>query len=109
MRLVKLWNCWIWSLGLVWLGSPLPALASYQWARVIGGSGEEDQYSVQPTNDGGYVLIGSTWQSFGTDVDAWLVKLESAGNISWQKTFAGPGAGVSDTAIIVRQTADGGY
>lgn len=84
-----------------------PAYATHQWARVIGGSGTEAPLSVQQTSDGGYIIAGYTWGSFRGDQDAWLVKLDSSGSTSWQRTFGG--AAGSEWATVVRQTADGGY
>ncbi|MEW6364509.1 MAG: PKD domain-containing protein [Acidobacteriota bacterium] len=91
---------------LVVAGAPLATQAAHHWARVIGGNGSDIPRSVQQTSDGGYVLAGITWGSFGGDQDAWLVKLDASGVVSWQKTFGGAG---SDWARSVRQTADGGY
>ncbi len=93
----------------MFVGAGFPAVshASHQWARVIGGSGDEAPYSIQQTSDGGYILAGYTSGSFGGDQDVWLVKLDSLGNISWQRTFAG-GSG-TESGGLVRQTADGGY
>lgn len=99
------------SLHAVWsviaLCVPSDAQASHQWARVIGGAGDEVPYSVQQTSDGGHILAGYTVGSFGGDQNVWLVKLDSSGNISWQRTFAG-GSG-AESGGLVRQTADGGY
>lgn len=99
----------LWLLGAVVVGPCFPAVsrASHQWARVFGGSGDQVPYSVQQTSDGGYVLAGYTSGSSGGDQDVWLVKLDSSGNISWQRTFAG-GSG-TESGGLVRQTADGGY
>ncbi|HRN42420.1 MAG TPA: hypothetical protein PK649_10165, partial [Vicingus sp.] len=38
--------------------------------------------------------------------DYWVVKLDSVGTITWQKSFGGAG---SDYAYIIHQTTDGGY
>ena len=41
------------------------------------------------------------------DTDAWLLKLDSEGNMMWQKTYGGTGF---DSAYSVQQTSpDGGY
>jgi hypothetical protein len=76
------------------------------WHKTIGGNGTDTtglSDDIQETTDGGYIIAGST-DSFGSgDFDSWLVKLDSDGNISWQKTYGEFGASA------VQQTLDGGY
>ena len=42
--------------------------------------------SVQQTSDGGYLIAGFTY-SFGFRADEWILKLDSTGNILWQKIY----------------------
>ncbi len=83
-----------------------------QWQKVLGGSNDDTFNSVQLTNDGGYILAGWTNSSNGDiannfgSYDAWLIKLNSLGNVEWQKTYGGGG---SDTFYWVIQTRDGGF
>lgn len=61
------------------------------WTSVIGGNDFEEALSVQQTADGGYIIAGST-ASFGAgQLDAFLVKTDSLGNVEWQKTYGGSG------------------
>jgi hypothetical protein len=76
------------------------------WQKILGGSGTDVGNSVQQTTDGGYIIAGYT-DSFGAGSnDAYLVKTDAGGNLSWQKTFGGSG---NEQANSVRQTSDGGY
>jgi hypothetical protein len=76
------------------------------WTRTYGGIGYEWGAFVQQTSDGGYIIAGQT-PAFGAGgFDAYLVKINSAGNISWTKTYGGSGAEIGSA---VQQTADGGY
>jgi hypothetical protein len=73
------------------------------WAKTFGsGNG----YSVQQTDDGGYVITGFI-DSFGAGRDdVWLIKTNANGDTMWTKTFAGINFGGGRS---VQQTSDGGY
>jgi len=46
-----------------------------EWSETLGGSGDEEVFSVQQTSDGGYVFAGKT-DSFGAgEWDVWITKL----------------------------------
>lgn len=82
------------------------------WQKMMGGSSRETPYDIQITNDGGYIMTGYTQSSDG-DVtgshgqgEVWTVKLNSLGNIEWEKTFGGTS---SDYGEAIKQTLDGGY
>jgi uncharacterized delta-60 repeat protein/uncharacterized repeat protein (TIGR02543 family) len=76
------------------------------WQKTYGGTSYDEALSIQQTNDGGYIVAGST-ESFGAgSSDIWILKLSSAGDIEWQKTYEGSG---SDSASSIQQTSDGGY
>ena len=72
----------------------------------FGGSINDHANSVQPTPDGGFIIVGGT-NSWGAGYDdVWLVKTDSAGNKLWDKVFGGA---EFDDGNSVRPTADGGY
>ncbi|MDN7025305.1 hypothetical protein FGU65_10440 [Methanoculleus sp. FWC-SCC1] len=60
---------------------------------------------VRQTTDGGYALIGWTWNPAGSteDTDAIITKTDSEGNQTWNRSFAGR------AAYAGQQTDDGGY
>ena len=73
----------------------LDATGNIQWERSVGGEKNEYLYDLQFTPDGGYLLAGET-ESTGGQVsgnhggrDFWIVKLNSAGNLVWQKCVGG--------------------
>ncbi|MFH1319911.1 MAG: T9SS type A sorting domain-containing protein [Bacteroidota bacterium] len=80
--------------------------ANILWAKVYGGSGDDRGYSVQQTNDGGYIIAGYT-NSFGAgDYDIYLILTDADGDILWTKTYGGTG---DDRGFSVLQSNDGGY
>jgi hypothetical protein len=76
------------------------------WFKTYGGSGLDIGTSIQPTNDGGYIVLGST-SSFGAGSrDFYLFKINSSGDLQWYKTYGGAGLDIGKT---VKNTSDGGY
>ena len=76
------------------------------WTRAYGGSNPDYARTVQQTGDGGYMLAGYT-QSFGAGgSDGYLLKTDSAGNLSWSKAYGGVS---SDLFYFGMQANDGGY
>lgn len=82
------------------------------WQQCLGGSHDDVPTSIQQTNDGGYIVCGSTRSADGDITnnkgffDYWIAKLTNIGEIEWQSSFGGSGA---DYARSVSQTIDGGY
>lgn len=90
----------------------LDGQGNVEWEKVLGGFQNERAYSIVQNSDGGYIVVGSANSNNG-DVsgnhggsDYWAVRLDSFGNVLWQKCFGGSG---NDHANDVKQTADGGF
>uniref|UniRef100_A0A832DJ23 T9SS type A sorting domain-containing protein n=1 Tax=Ignavibacterium album TaxID=591197 RepID=A0A832DJ23_9BACT len=77
------------------------------WTKTIGGGSSDGARQINFTNDGGYIITGWTF-SYGPGAvgNAWLVKTDSLGNMSWNKFFGGSDV---DRGLSVQQTSDGGY
>jgi gliding motility-associated-like protein len=93
-----------------WVVKLSPA-GDIQWQKKLGGNKNEYAYSIDLTNDGGYVIAGHSESTDG-DVtgnhgsrDYWVVKLDGIGNLQWQKSLGGSG---DEEAYSVRATGDGG-
>ncbi|AOW21347.1 hypothetical protein [Urechidicola croceus] len=83
-----------------------------QWSNLYGGSISEKAYDIAQTQDGGFILIGSS-NSTDRDVtsneglnDFWVVKTDNSGIIEWEKSYGFSG---NDLGYSVTQTSDGGY
>ncbi|MDD5088497.1 MAG: choice-of-anchor J domain-containing protein [bacterium] len=77
------------------------------WSSTIGGDPEEYPYSLQRTNDGGFIIAGATYAVDGSgNWDMLLVKVSASGDSVWSRRFGGPNM---EFAYSVQQTEDGGY
>ncbi|MBA3649481.1 MAG: T9SS type A sorting domain-containing protein [Chitinophagales bacterium] len=90
----------------------IDSFGNIQWQRSLGGSGVDEAFSIQQTYDGGYITTGYSNSVDGDvtgnhgDYDYWVVKLNPAGFMEWEKSFGGSG---TDFPNSIRQTAEGGY
>jgi len=76
------------------------------WTKTYGGTEDDRAHSIVQTDDGGFVVAGHT-RSFGSGLaDAWLLKLNSAGGIVWEKTYGGTG---TDIALDIVRAEGGGF
>ncbi len=91
----------------------LSSIGNVEWERAYGGTGWEEAWCIEQTFDGGYIVAGRANSNDGDvtgnhagSLDFWILKLNSIGNIEWQKSLGGSN---EDTAHSVKQTSDGGY
>ncbi|MBL0327841.1 MAG: T9SS type A sorting domain-containing protein [Bacteroidetes bacterium] len=76
------------------------------WMKTYGGGGDDRANSIQQTSDGGFIISGVT-NSFGAgNYDFYLIKTDSSGNPTFQKTLGGVG---NEWSYCVQQTNDLGY
>lgn len=75
-----------------------------QWNKTFGTSHGDYGYSVQQTDDGGYIVLGNT--DAGADQDAWLIKTDANGNEQWNKYFGGSSG---DRGYSLQKTTGGGF
>ncbi len=76
------------------------------WSKQIDMGQNDMAYSVQQTNDNGYIIVGKT-QSSHDSSGAALVKLDSGGNLQWSKIYKS--SAYSLWANNVKQTKHDGY
>jgi hypothetical protein len=95
----------------------LDGMGVIQWQKCLGGTNVDVSYSIQQSTDGGFILTGYTTSNDGDvngyhgsagppDGDTWVVKLDSVGNLQWQKCLGGIGF---EHGASIQQTVDGGY
>lgn len=82
------------------------------WEKSFGGSQMEKAHDVEETSDGGYIIAGESSSNDGDltnnygNRDVWIIKVNSVGNIVWQKSYGGSSW---DSAQSIEQTEDGGF
>ncbi len=83
-----------------------------QWQKTLGGEDDERSRNIKQTHDGGYIVVGNTDSTTGDITnnhgksDLWIIKLNSNGNVEWQKTYGGSSY---DDGYDIIQTNDGGF
>jgi hypothetical protein len=98
--------------GVDWWIIKMNATGVLQWQKSYGGSNTDIPYEIQVTADHGFVAVGYTNSTAGNVTgnhggeDYWVVKMDSAGNLQWQKTLGGS---LQDRGLSIRQTTDQGY
>ncbi|MBD3284780.1 hypothetical protein GF359_00410 [candidate division WOR-3 bacterium] len=85
----------------------IPA-ATYGWTKTYGGENWEQGNYVQPTADGGYIVVGTASDSpvAYTWGDLWLLKTDASGDTVWSRRYRKDNVAMG---IAVFETADAGY
>lgn len=88
------------------------AVGTILWQKCFGGTYNDIAYSIEQTNEGGYIVAGLAG-SFDGDIttslghnDYWIVKLSATGTLQWQRSIGGSN---DDQATSIKQTHDSGY
>ncbi len=92
----------------------LDSVGNLIWEKSFGGKKDDAAKCVRQTNDGGFIVTGSAHSNNGDvsgnhgngNYDIWVVKLDTNGNLAWQKCFGGSGYEESNS---IQQTSDGGF
>lgn len=90
----------------------LDSLGNMQWNRAYGGTSADKGYSILQTASGDFVFTGYEASSDGDvsenngSADFWIVKVNSTGDIIWERSYGGSSA---DNPYCIIATLDGGY
>ena len=96
-----------------------------KWQKCLGGTGGDFGECIRETKDGGYIVAasansnnGDVTGAHGND-DLWMIKIDSAGAIQWEKCYGGTNAdarttlsltgGLDQKIISVENCSDKGY
>ena len=75
------------------------------WDRTYGGSATDRARAIIETGDGGFAVAGATESKGAGEFDVWLLKLDSAGELIWDRYFGGR---ATDWASAIVEASDGG-
>lgn len=96
----------------------LNSLGETMWQKSFGGLHTENLNDIKQTADLGYIIIGTSFSNDGDvtghhggtgttgNSDYWVVKLNAAGDIVWQKSLGG---NFNEIGNSIQQTSDGNY
>jgi hypothetical protein len=84
----------------------LDASGNVQWQKSYRTPGIDALYKVKQTSDGGFVAVGLTRLANWGDVNAWVLRVDSQGNVVWDNSYGGS---QTEQANDVIQTVDGGF
>ena len=76
------------------------------WSNTFGGNQNDNGLSVISTNDAGFAITGMTRSLGDSNGDVWLIKVNSNGEMEWERTYGGDDTEYGRT---IQQTVDGGY
>jgi|SRR5271157_951937 len=76
------------------------------WNKTFGSDDQDGAYSIAKTSDGGFILTGFTYVYDSGGWDAFLIKTDAQGNVTWDRNYGGL---FKDAGHSVEQTSDGGY
>lgn len=76
------------------------------WSKTYGGSSIDEGKSIQLTDDGGYIITGTTVVS-SIAYNSYLLKTDSNGNVQWAKAYGGTSYG--NYGFSVDNTFDKGF
>lgn len=99
------------GVGEFW-GTKLTANGDLEWRRFFGGSNNDRAHGVVQANDGGFLLSGFS-ESDDFDIsntkgsyDFWMLKINSQGDLLWERSFGGTGIEIS---YDIAKTLDQAY
>ena len=86
----------------------IDAAGNILWQKALGTYGIDaiEYPAVHQTSDGGFIAAGYTSATSGKWLDAWILKLDSAGNVVWNHTYGSAG---SDGASAIRELQNGDF
>lgn len=90
----------------IWIAQVNPTDGALIWAKTYGDQEEDGMWALTKSSQGGYIVGGLFTDPNTFEGDAWVVQVDTGGNVLWQKTLGVTGSW--DEALFVSPTSDGG-
>ena len=71
-----------------------------EWARQYGGPGDDRPNRVLLTGDGGYLVVGTSWEQGAGASDAWMFRTDPSGGLLWSRTYGGAADDLGNDALV---------
>ncbi len=84
----------------------LDARGNLLWERVLGGAANERARGIAAAPEGGFLVSGFTASRGAGDRDAWILRIDAAGRVLWERVLGGPG---DDGAFHASPHPEGGF
>ncbi len=81
-------------------------IGNIQWEKNFGGTLNEYGMCIKESCEGCFIIVGAKDAPSSHDTDLWLLKLDTTGEVVWEKTYGGFG---DDWGGSVISTDDNGY
>jgi predicted secreted protein len=81
-------------------------LGDTSWTKNFGGMKDDVSICGHQTTDGGYIILARTSSFNAGQIDLWLIRTDSNGNLLWMDTFGGLDY---DIGMTIQCTSDYGY
>ncbi|MBX9784748.1 MAG: T9SS type A sorting domain-containing protein [Chitinophagaceae bacterium] len=97
------------SQGDLWVGK-FNRTGAFEWEKNYGGISNVVSQDIKQTSDNGYVIVSSfnavgLVSGYKGGGDYWVIKLDSIGNLKWQRFLGGSG---NDSPTSILEANDGG-
>jgi|GEM_PF-6560992 len=84
----------------------LDSAGTLVWSKAYGGAADDQAHAVTATDDGGYIVAGTSYSFGAGSADMLVIKTDANGDTTWTKTY---GASSTEECFSVRQTSDKGF
>ena len=82
------------------------SMGTPEWNRTIGGANYDFANSIELTDDGGFMILGTTFSYGFGQYSMYCIKTDSLGNVLWEKTYGGS---LQDNGASIVKLKDGNY